>query len=66
MLRYGGIFAPRIKPAMDEKAYKGPERRRSQRRKTADRRQEIRFEPDREDRRKNKGRRKTDGAFWNK
>jgi len=51
---------------MDEKAYKGPERRRSQRRKTADRRQEIRFEPDREDRRKNKGRRKTDGAFWNK
>lgn len=50
---------------MDE-TYKGPERRRDQRRKTADRRQEIRFEPDREDRRKRGGRRKTDGLFWNK
>ena len=52
---------------MDEtKTYKGPERRRTQRRQTGDRRQEIRFEPDREDRRKNDGRRKTDQRFWNK
>ena len=51
---------------MDEN-YKGPERRREgERRKTADRREEIRFEPDREDRRKNRGRRKTDQPFWNK
>jgi hypothetical protein len=40
--------------------YKGPERRREQRRKTADRREEIRFEPDKEDRRENAGRRQTD------
>jgi len=51
---------------MDEKTYKGPERRRDRRRKTADRRQEIRFEPDGEDRRKSNGRRKVDGLFWNK
>lgn len=49
-----------------EDTYKGPERRRDQRRKTSDRRQEIRFEPDREDRRKNNGRRKTDQLPWNK
>jgi hypothetical protein len=49
-----------------EDTYKGPERRRDQRRKTTDRRQEIRFEPDREDRRKNNGRRKRDQLFWNK
>jgi hypothetical protein len=49
-----------------EGTYKGPERRRDQRRKVTDRRQEIRFEPDREDRRKNGGRRKTDQIFWNK
>lgn len=49
-----------------EDTYKGPERRRDQRRKTSDRRQDIRFEPDREDRRKNSGRRKTDQLFWNR
>lgn len=46
--------------------YRGPERRRGQRRITPDRRMEIRFEPDREDRRKNSGRRKTDQLIWNK
>lgn len=53
---------------MDEKdkKYTGPERRRDQRRKTGDRREEIRFEPDREDRRQQHGRRKTDQPFWNK
>ncbi|HEX4880755.1 MAG TPA: hypothetical protein VFV18_00215 [Porticoccaceae bacterium] len=56
---------------MDEKGkedqkYTGPERRHKQRRNTADRREEIRFEPDREDRRQKNGRRKTDQQFWNK
>lgn len=49
-----------------EDTYKGPERRRDQRRKEADRRQEIRFEPDSEDRRKSGGRRKRDQIFWNR
>lgn len=44
--------------------YKGPERRlRQQRREKADRREEIRFEPDREPRRKDKGQRKEDQLF---
>ena len=44
--------------------YKGPERRRrGQRREKTDRREEVRFEPDREDRRKNRGRRKEDLLF---
>ena len=43
--------------------YKGPERRREQRREKTDRREEVRFEPDREDRRKNYGRRKKDLIF---
>lgn len=50
---------------MDE-TYKGPERRHGQRRNVADRRQDIRFEPDRENRRKNSGRRKSDRLFWEK
>jgi len=43
--------------------YKGPDRRREQRREKTDRREEVRFEPDREDRRKNHGRRKADLLF---
>lgn len=43
--------------------YKGPERRREQRRKKTDRREEVRFEPDLEDRRKNNGQRKEDKLF---
>ena len=43
--------------------YKGPERRHQQRREKTDRREEIRFEPDRETRRKNKGRRRDDQLF---
>lgn len=52
---------------MDNKEdYKGPERRKEQRRKAVDRRSDVRFEPDKEDRRKNAGRRKSDrdGNLW--
>ena len=50
----------------DSKPYKGPERRKEQRRKKNDRREEIRFELDKEDRRKGAGRRKSDrdGNLW--
>jgi len=42
--------------------YRGPERRKGQdRRKTSDRREEIRFEPQKEDRRSGKDRRKHGG-----
>jgi hypothetical protein len=44
-------------------AYKGPERRRHQRREKTDRREEVRFEPDREPRRKKNGRRREDELF---
>lgn len=50
--------------SIDNGTYTGPERRREQRRKNPDRREEIRFEPGKDDRRKNKGRRKTDGDIW--
>lgn len=49
---------------IDNGSYNGPERRQEQRRKTTDRRVEIRFEPGKEDRRQSKGRRKTDGDIW--
>lgn len=44
--------------------YTGPERREENRRKKSDRRTDIRFEPDKEDRRRKPGRRKTDGDVW--
>lgn len=50
------------KPGSD---YNGPDQRRERRRKIKDRRQEFRFEPDKEDRRKNSGRRKGDENVWN-
>jgi general secretion pathway protein A len=48
------------------KKYMGPEQRRSHRRTAEERRKDIRFELDKEDRRKNLGRRKDDGTpdFW--
>lgn len=51
---------------IDKQPYRGPERRRQIRRKAQDRRDSIRFEPGKEDRRKNQGRRKSDieGAIW--
>ena len=50
----------------DSDSYKGPERRRENRRKTSDRRHDVRFEPGKEDRRKGPGRRKADrdGNLW--
>jgi hypothetical protein len=48
---------------MADTTYKGPERRREPRRKKTDRREEVRFEPDLEDRRKNHGRRREDQLF---
>ena len=45
------------------KAWRGPDRRKNgERRKSADRRERIRFEPDKEDRRSGKDRRKS--ASW--
>lgn len=46
--------------------YKGTERRRENRRKSSDRRTEVRFEPGKEDRRQNPGRREDDASptFW--
>ena len=38
--------------------------RKTVRRKNADRRNEVRFEPDKENRRKNKGRRSSDTDIW--
>lgn len=43
-----------------EPPYNGPDQRRETRRVNSDRRTDIRFEPGKEDRRKNSGRRKDD------
>jgi hypothetical protein len=51
----------------DKKKYMGIERRRENRRTGMDRRTEVRFEPGKDDRRKNWGRRhddETGHAFW--
>lgn len=48
----------------DKEAYKGPEQRSEHRRKNKDRREDIRFEPDKEDRRQKPGRRKSDHDPW--
>lgn len=48
----------------DKAPYLGPERRREPRRKSRDRRIDIRFEPDKEDRRQKPGRRKDDHDPW--
>jgi len=49
-----------------QKKYMGPEQRRGHRRNSEDRRKDIRFEMDKEDRRKNQGRRNGDETpdFW--
>lgn len=47
-----------------EQPYNGPERRVKQRRVKSDRRVEVRFEPDKEDRRQNPGRRAGDRAAF--
>jgi len=44
--------------------YNGPDRRKNIRRTKADRRTAIRFELNKEDRRKNGGRRQSDGDLW--
>ncbi|GAA4501919.1 hypothetical protein [Pseudaeromonas paramecii] len=46
--------------------YTGPERRRGERRQQTDRRKDIRWEPDKEDRRQSPGRRKDDELlpYW--
>jgi hypothetical protein len=48
----------------NDKPYTGPERRREQRRKNPDRREMVRFEPDKTPRRSGKDRRKTPGDLW--
>ncbi|WP_339644337.1 hypothetical protein [uncultured Porticoccus sp.] len=49
---------------IDKGAYIGEDRRKEQRRKSPDRRDDIRFEPNKDDRRVNRGRRKADGDVW--
>ena len=49
---------------MDKDKYNGPERRQEHRRKQSDRRVDIRFEPDKDSRRKSTGRRKADRDVW--
>ena len=44
--------------------YNGPDSRKGPRRKKNDRREIIRFEVNKEDRRKNSGKRKDDGDIW--
>jgi hypothetical protein len=51
---------------MTDKKYQGPDQRKDHRRKTTDRREDIRFELDNENRRKNRGRRTSDGDVWDK
>ncbi len=48
------------------KKYMGPERRRDNRRSGMDRRTDVRFEPSKDDRRQNHGRRHDDNSphFW--
>ncbi len=50
----------------DNDNYKGPDQRKEQRRKNVDRREDIRFEMDNENRRKSRGRRREDGDIWDK
>ncbi len=49
--------------AEDKEPYTGPERRKQQRRKISERREEIRYEPEKEPRRKLKDRRKP-SSIW--
>ncbi len=51
---------------MADDKFNGPERRREQRRKNTDRRIEIRFELDNDNRRKKRGRRASDRDIWDK
>ncbi len=50
----------------EKRKYAGEERRKRNRRSNTDRRQEVRFEPDKDDRRQTDGRRKNDKQpkFW--
>jgi len=48
----------------DDPPYTGPESRKEQRRKANDRRTMIRYEPDKDNRRSGKNRRKTNKDIW--
>lgn len=48
----------------DTEPYTGPERRKGERRKTPDRRNSVRFEPDKEPRRKGGDRRRSERDLW--
>lgn len=49
--------------AVDAPGYRGPERRRTERRDASERRKAVRWEPDKAERRQMRGRRKIDGAW---
>ncbi|WP_299181069.1 hypothetical protein [uncultured Neptuniibacter sp.] len=51
---------------MQEGAFQGDRRKGGDRRKLKDRREDIRFEPGKTDRRKTRGRRAEDGDPWDK
>lgn len=52
--------------ATGERIYRGPERRRGERRSGHDRREMIRFEPDKEDRRRGEDRREANRDIWHR
>ncbi len=58
--------APASKDKQGDKRYTGVERRKGNRRRSQDRREEVRFEFDKEDRRQEEGRRGDDKTpkFW--
>lgn len=50
----------------EDEPYSGPERRKTQRRKSVDRRESVRFEPDKDPRRTGKDRRSSKQDLWDR
>lgn len=50
----------------EDEPYTGPERRKAQRRKSVDRRESVRFEPEKDPRRSGKDRRSSKQDLWDK
>lgn len=55
--------APAKSHHVDAPNYRGPERRRAERRGASERRKAVRWEPDKAERRQTRGRRKVDGTW---
>ena len=61
-----GADAAQVEDVTGRRQYNGVDRRRQNRRQQADRREDVRFEVSKEDRRKNEGRREDDAkvSYW--